>query len=185
MTVTIARTERPSKKLTPRRKMLIFGCSAISAVILLGLSQGTLVMNGSKSLPDNGYFMLRWPKLVSKGSYVAFETPEPFQGVFGDFVFVKKVFAVGGEVIEVHDDKVCVEQICFPISDSAANKGLKLNQATIVPEGRLAVYGTADDSLDSRYAQIGFLAKEDVIASGYPVPVPHWEKLQGWVRKWF
>ena len=155
-----------------------------AGLLLLVLSQGIVVMNGSNSLPHNGYLMLRWPNTPIKGSYVAFDGPGQYNTLFSGLVFVKKVFAVAGDELRVEEGQVCVEATCFPVGQGSASRGLTLNKATIVPEGRIAVFGTSPDSLDSRYAQIGFIRTRDLVGVGVPLPIPHWENLKLWMDRW-
>ncbi|MDG1430022.1 MAG: hypothetical protein P8Q23_00510, partial [Paracoccaceae bacterium] len=54
------------------------GLGLLGGFVLVGfytLSAGTLVINGTSSLPHSGYVMLRWPIVPLKGSYIAFRTP--------------------------------------------------------------------------------------------------------------
>ena len=155
-----------------------------TAVVMIVITLGMVVMNGSHSLPHNGYFMLRWPNVAIKGSYVAFDGPPRYRSLFKDLVFVKKVMAVAGDELRVEENQVCVEEACFPLDQNSGFRGLTLNQATIVPEGHVAVFGTSPDSLDSRYEQIGFVKTQDFVGVGFPVPVPRWQDLKAWTDKW-
>jgi type IV secretory pathway protease TraF len=161
------------------------GLGLLGGFVLLGfytLSAGTLVINGTSSLPHSGYFMLRWPIVPLKGSYVAFRTPEAVDDRFQNFPFVKRIAGRPGDEITSTDTRVCVAGDCKSLLGDLTDKGLRPLPSGKIGDGQFAVFGDAPDSLDSRYALIGTIAKSDILAVGFPVPIPHWTELSTWFQ---
>lgn len=151
------------------------------AVSYAALGLGSVVMNGTTSLPHNGYFMLRIGGVHPKGSYVAFEAPSIVADEFKSLSFVKRVVGTEGDQIAVDGDEVCVDGQCRLLMDALMVKGFAPLEAGLVPEGRVAVFGDAPNSLDSRYAAVGLIAEENIQAVGLPIPVPNWKVVRTWL----
>lgn len=163
-----------------RRKIL---AGLLTGVVLSGfytLSAGRLVLNGTSSLPHTGYVMVTWPIVPLKGSYVAFQAPEAVDTRFQHFPFIKRVVGHPGDAITVSNDEVCVAEVCRSLLPSLSAKGLQPLSEGTLPEDQYVVFGDAPDSLDSRYALIGTVARADILAVGFPVPIPHWTELRAW-----
>lgn len=165
-----------------RRKIL---AGLLTGFVISGfyvLSTGRLVLNGTNSLPHNGYVMVRWPIVPLKGSYIAFPAPKAVDARFQHLPFIKRIVGHPGDAIAVSNEKVCVAEDCRPLLPSLSARGLKPLSEGIVPEDHYVVFGDAPDSLDSRYALIGTVAREDILAVGYPVAIPHWTELSAWLN---
>lgn len=169
--------------MTATRKTFTVGL--LGAFVLIGfytLTAGRLVLNGTSSLPHTGYLMVSWPILPLRGSYVAFRSPEVVDARFQSFPFVKRIVGVPGDVITSTDAQVCVAGECRVLLQNLTEQGLKpLAEGTVVAD-EFVVFGDAPDSLDSRYALIGTAARSDILAVGYPVPIPHWTEWTTWFR---
>lgn len=155
----------------------------LGGVVLLGfyiLSAGSLVLNGTSSLPHNGYLMLRWPIVPLKGSYVAFKSPDAVDARFQSLPFIKRIVGIPGDVITSKSEAVCIASDCRVLLPSLSTRGLQPLSEGRVAENQYVVFGDAADSLDSRYALIGTVAKADILAVGFPVPIPHWTELHAW-----
>jgi len=164
------------------RQNVILGtalCCVSVSYAVLGL--GSVVMNGTASLPHNGYFMLRLSNLHPKGSYVAFEAPSIVAQEFKSLSFVKRVVGIEGDEVTVDGGEVCVDGQCRELLDDLAVKGFSALEAGIIPEGRIAVFGDAPNSLDSRYAAVGLIAEDKIQAVGLPIPVPNWKVVRSWL----
>jgi len=167
--------------MTGTRKTLIVGL--LGCFVLLGLytlSAGRLVLNGTNSLPHSGYFMVSWPILPLRGSYVAFRSPEVVDARFQSFPFVKRIVGLPGDVIASTDGQVCVAGECRALLPKLAEKGFQPLSEGALGKDEFAVFGDAPDSLDSRYALIGTVARSDILAVGYPIPFPHWTEWHAW-----
>ncbi|MDG1736561.1 MAG: S26 family signal peptidase [Paracoccaceae bacterium] len=169
--------------MTGTRKKITVGL--LGAFVLIGfyaLSAGRLVLNGTRSLPHTGYLMVSWPILPLRGSYVAFPSPHAVDARFQDFPFVKQIVGLPGDMIISSDAQVCVAGTCRTLLPKLAEKGLKPLSEGVVEADELVVFGDAPDSLDSRYALIGTVARSDILAVGYPVPIPHWTEWNAWAQ---
>lgn len=167
--------------MTRARKSI--GLGLLGSFVLLGfytLGAGTLVINGTRSLPHTGYFMVHWPILPLKGSYIAFKSPDAVDDRFQNFPFVKRIVGRPGDEITSTDTRVCVADTCRTLLQSLKDKGLQPLPNGKIDEGEFVVFGDAPDSLDSRYALIGTVARSDILAVGFPVPIPHWTELHAW-----
>jgi conjugal transfer pilin signal peptidase TrbI len=161
---------------------IVLGVSVLGvAVAYAALGLGSVVMNGTSSLPHNGYFMLRIANVHPKGSYVAFEAPSIVADEFKSLSFVKRVVGIEGDHIAVDGDEVCVDGQCRVLLDALTVKGFAPLEAGVVPQGRVAVFGDAPNSLDSRYAAVGLIAEEHIQAVGWPIPVPNWKVVRAWL----
>lgn len=169
--------------MTGTRKTLTVGL--LGAFVLIGfytLSSGRLVLNGTHSLPHAGYFMVRWPILPLRGSYVAFRSPEAVEKQFQSFPFVKRIVGLPGDQVITRGTEVCIEDSCRSLLQKLVEQGLKPLSDGPIADGHYVVFGDAPDSLDSRYALIGTVAKSDILAVGYPVPIPNWTEWTAWFR---
>ena len=124
--------------------------------------------------------MVSWPILPLRGSYVAFRSPEVVDARFQSFPFVKRIVGLPGDLITSMGEEVCVEGSCRTLLPKLVGHGFKPLSEGILDEDQFVVFGDAPDSLDSRYALIGAVAKSDILAVGYPVPIPHWTELHAW-----
>lgn len=167
--------------MTGTRKILTVGL--LGSLVLIGfyvLSCGRLVLNGTNSLPHAGYFMVRWPILPLRGSYVAFRAPEAVDTRFQSFPFVKRIVGLPGDLITSMGEEVCVEGSCRTLLPKLVDHGFAPLSEGILGKDHYVVFGDAPDSLDSRYALIGTVAKSNILAVGYPVPIPHWTEWHAW-----
>ena len=165
-----------------RRKFL---AGLLTGFVISGfyaLSAGRLVLNGTNSLPHTGYVMVSWPIVPLKGSFIAFAAPEAVDTRFQQFPFIKRVVGLPGDEIRTRGKEVCIDDTCRTLLPKLAEKGLAPLADGSVREDQYVVFGDTADSLDSRYALIGTVAREDILAVGYPVPIPHWTELSAWVN---
>ena len=165
------------------RKVITVGL--LGSLVLTGfyvLSSGRLVLNGTNSLPHSGYFMVRWPILPLRGSYVAFRSPEVVDARFQSFPFVKRIVGLPGDQVITRGTEVCIEDSCRSLLQKLVEQGLKPLPDGPIENDHYVVFGDAPDSLDSRYALIGTVAKSDILAVGYPIPIPHWTEWHAWFQ---
>lgn len=163
-----------------RNRVLIGLFAPIFPGTLYGLAFGSVVLNGTTSLPHNAYFMLRWPMLIPSGSYVAFEAPDVVAERFQAYSFVKRVVGVPGDTVEVSGNRVCIKNDCRELQESLIDKGVEPIAAQTLGAGQYLVFGDAPESLDSRYALIGAIPIEKIEAVGFPIPFPHWKEIKAW-----
>lgn len=160
-----------------------FGLSLIFAgfCTFFVMDQATLVLNASKSLPQNAFLIFDYPSQIRRGSVVAFDMPPVLKDRYEDALFVKVVAGLPGDMIHRNDQgNPCINDACFPVQ-IVNDKPV----ADVIPEGRIppdhyAVFGSAQNSLDSRYAVIGLMPEKMVRGTGFAIPFPHWERVAGW-----
>ena len=139
-----------------------------------------LGFNASQSLPQTTFVLLKFPKLIGQGSYVAFTPPETFDR---GFYFVKQVIGIPGDAVVRIDDEVCIHNQCFAPTNEAPIFS-ELIEMQIIPEGYYYVAGVAANSLDSRYAAIGLIPKSAIMASGFATNwLPKKERMLAWFTK--
>ena len=152
------------------------------AIRFYGLAFGAVVLNGTKSLPQSGFFMVRWPKVIIPGSYVAFTPPEGVKEEYQQFVFVKRIAGVTGDRFESGEGSVCINGTCRELLPELLSHGFLPPQSEEIATGHFAAFGDSADSLDSRYGLIGQIPKESVVAVGFPIPIPHWKDIRSWLK---
>lgn len=154
----------------PVRKVASYGLLAFGISCIFVLDQTDVVMNASRSLDEPAYLMLEHPFWLSRGTVVSAEMPEVLAAKFGDMHFVKRIGGLPGDVIWLDDAGTpCIEEKCFPVFE---RNGLPVSSPIkpgVIPQGHYAVFGTSDDSLDSRYAVIGLIAEDELLGRGWPI----------------
>lgn len=165
---------------SPRRRV-----AAFSALLLICL---VLAFRGSfwivtplnvmtESLPHRWMFVwLSPPPAPARGQYVAFrarlaERPQPLH-------VVKMVLGVPGDVVtrtvSVAPDGLFDYYVngafAGTVRKGALSGPLRLSDGPtgVIPSGHLYVAGISPDSVDSRYAQIGWVRVSDVLGVAYP-----------------
>lgn len=163
-------------------KSFLVGSALSFGVVVFGsLAMGDVVLNGSTSLPHNGYFMYRTSAFIPRGSYVHFPAPDGVADAYKDLSFVKRVVGRSGDVIETIDAQVCINATCRDLLPSMVDQGYAPLSSGHIPDGFVAVFGDAANSLDSRYATLGLVGIDDVSAVGFPITIPHWKDLRTWL----
>lgn len=172
---------RRGRRRLPLWRKLAAGVTGLVTVVgFYVLSAGTVVLNGTASLPHTGYLMVHWPVWPVRGSYVAFPAPESVTEEVSAFSFVKRVAGVEGDLIEVEGARVCVEGTCRSLLPELVERGIGPIDAGAIPPGHVFVVGDAENSLDSRYGAIGLVAIADIEAVGVAAPLPHWREVRAW-----
>ena len=139
-----------------------------------------LGFNASQSLPQTTFVLLKFPKLIGQGSYVAFTPPEQFDR---GFYFVKQVIGVSGDAVVRKGDEICINGRCF-LPTNEAPVFSKLTEMQIIPDDYYYVAGQTANSLDSRYAAIGLIPKSAIMASGFATNwLPKKERMLAWFTK--
>jgi len=164
------------------RKVMGYALILSGVAALHVMDQVDIVLNASDSLPDNAYVMWQQPVLLSYGAIVGAEMPDVLAEKFEGHLYVKRIGGMPGDEITVAaDGTACVNGACYePVMRSGVNL-LDPVQPQIIPEGHYAVFGEAEDSLDSRYEPIGLVPKEDLKGRGWPMPwLPEWKVLAEW-----
>ena len=129
-----------------------------------------LGVNVTESLPNKLFLITKFDHELRRGDYVCFTwhgaKPYP-NGV----EFVKIVRGVPGDVVTFQDRSVFVngEFVATAKEFSKHHEPLDLGPTGVIPEGKLFVYATHPDSLDSRYALTGWIDSSTVLGRAYAV----------------
>lgn len=174
------------RQFTQRRRLPLWRKVAavfVGVITLTGfyiLAFGSVALNGTSSLPHNGYVMTRWPILPWRGAYVSFEAPDGLIEEAEGFSFIKRVAGLPGDVVSVEGQEVCVHGACRLLLTDLVDRGITAIEAGVIPEDSFLVFGDAENSLDSRYARIGLIDRARIEAIGIPAPIPHWKEIHAW-----
>jgi type IV secretory pathway protease TraF len=144
-------------------------------------ANGAIVLNGTDSLSHNAYYMLKKPKLLIKGAYVAFKTPKILADQYDELVFVKRIAGTTGDEIILRNNQICIKSDCRKLHHQMLNAGYAPLASGIIEKNKIVVFGDSLDSLDSRYAEIGTIDKQEIIATGIPIPLPNWKVIKKWI----
>lgn len=147
-----------------------------------GLANLQLTLNGSDSLPDTAYLQWHWPRRIWRGAIVAVPPPPVFGDRLAGTMVVKRVVGLPGDVIRHEAGHICILGECFvPELRNGKPFAPPLPEGAI-PEGRLAVFGSAPNSFDSRYAAFGLVPVAQVDAVGIALDgFPHWTRIAEWL----
>ena len=166
-----------------RTKTSLIGLGMLIVIVgFYGLATVRITLNGSSSLPHNGYLMVTWPKVLWHGAYVAIKPPTAFERIFEGAYFVKEVRGLNGDIIRHGKrDEICLQNACYELLENRADILQNPIESGEIPQGRFAAFGTAPNSLDSRYEVIGLFLRENIVAVGVPLRIPHWKEIKAWL----
>lgn len=161
-------------------------CVPVMAVLLLQ-TVVRLDVNYTESLPDHVFLTIKgWKTGLKHGDYVTYAFPtvnpdSPFRK--GDHM-VKMIAGVGGDEVFMADSgefyirasgtaSVLPDYQGHPVGRakpiSRAGKPLEHGPVGVIPQGSYYVYAPHKDSLDSRYAMVGWVQDRDLIGRTFPL----------------
>lgn len=140
-------------------------------------------VNYTESLPDHIFITVKgWKTDLKRGDYVAYEFPtenptSPFRK--GDHM-VKLIGGIGGDTVtmsatrgftvttpgEANVSKMVPGGLgVLGVAKTVSRKGkpLEAGPVGVIPEGAYYVFAPHTDSLDSRYAMVGWITTNDII----------------------
>ena len=154
-----------------------FGCSA-----MFTLSQADLIINATDSLRSSAFLVYEWPLVKRRGAVIAADMPPLLAKDYGEHSYVKVIRGIPGDEISVNlAGETCVAGYCAPLMVENGKPWSPAIAVGVIPDGHYAVFGTAADSLDSRYGIIGLIPDHTIRATGFAIPFPEWEALVGWL----
>lgn len=132
------------------------------------------MINASESLPNWAFFVEKGGE-VAKGKYVFFVPPNnalvrrhfgPDSGPFG-----KRVIGMPGDLVSHDGPWVLVNGVRVAHMKPRSRFGETLTPGPVgrVPEGCYYVGSPHPDGFDSRYAEIGFACRKQLIGTGTPI----------------
>jgi len=162
---------RPPDRVIRWMTWLLYGMGMIAFTAVVARPFFTLGINLDHSLP--GYvFLIHKGEMPERGQLVAFR----FQGFEPYFpagaTFVKILAGMPGDVVSAVDEgciKYRVNRVVIGCAKPGTRDGqmLLLGPVGEIPRERYAVRGTHPDSLDSRYAAVGWIRKSQIIGHAY------------------
>ena len=150
-----------------KRKTKIILWAALPLIILYAFTaRFEFKFNVSESLDGNLFLIDKWNKEIKKGKKISFaaEGNGYYQGEF-----LKIIKGVEGDKV-VHDDSaVYINNEYVGIIKERGRNGdlLQAGPTGIIPKGECFVAGKHKDSFDSRYKNIGYVKKNNIIGTAY------------------
>lgn len=169
---------------TVLRRSFIATGSVIAVVGYWGLANLQLTLNGTTSLPETAYLQWRWPLVLWRGAIVAITPPEVFHGRLNGMSVVKRLAGMAGDRVDRFGTRVCVADACVMALTEDGKLFAPLLAPGEIPDGKVALFGDAPDSFDSRYASFGLVPVEEIEAVGFALDgFPHWTEVAQWLGR--
>lgn len=126
--------------------------------------------NVTESLPNKVFVVTKFNKHVQRGDFANF-TWHGTKHFPPGIEFVKLVRGVPGDVVEFRDRAVYINGEFVTRAKLTSLKGepLELGPSGVIPPGKLFMYATHKDSMDSRYAETGWINESAVLGKAYPL----------------
>lgn len=155
----------------------------IILTILLSIKLGNdfsktwgLAVNRTDSLPDHIFFMEK-TVLPGRGDYIVFVSDKPPRYFPAEQKFVKIVGGMSGDVVFVYEGKYAIRHandgsvlVIGEAQEKDSNGRVLVPVKTgLIPDGHYFVYGLNPKSFDSRYAEMGLIPENHVIAKAHPI----------------
>lgn len=162
--------------LSPKRTRRVVVASILLAAALTYKGSESLLgryrigFNATESLSNWGYIIDRKNRAASLGNLIEF-IPPPNDYYPPGASFVKKIAGLPGEEVERRGDVIFVggREIGRVKATDRNGKKAVPGPLGVIPEGSVFVAGDHPDSLDSRYAAIGFVETKQIIGVGEPI----------------
>jgi conjugal transfer pilin signal peptidase TrbI len=169
----------PARRWRPNPRLwLLFGTFVAGSVTLGAIGDwrdGHLfLINTSHSLP-NWAFLIRRGQMPAKGDYVFFDPPQSalLSRHFGvrPKMFGKIVYGLPGDMVGHSGPDVTINGTRVARMKAVTRLGEPLTPGATgsVPPGCYFVGTPHKDGFDSRYAEIGFVCRRQIIGTGEPV----------------
>lgn len=164
-----------------RRGWIILGIAFVALLIwLFALSR--LHVNASWSDAAWGYWLPPLSGEPALGDEVLFRPPE---SAGSPVPYLKSIRGLPGDRVSVDPDRtVRINGIAVGKAKTHARNGRPLDaiQNGVIPPKHFFVFADHPDSHDSRYAEIGLIAREDLLGRAVTLPDIPWLGLKGpWV----
>jgi len=153
------------------------GVVAFWACLTMASETYQIGINLTNSLPHKIILIHKYPphKMppIKRGDLVIFHWEHPqkkdWYPDYDQARWIKIVAGVPGDVVSQEGDRYYVEGIFVGELKKESKKGIPLEPGPtgVLPEGYYYLYGTNENSLDSRYRIIGWVPKEKIIGKGY------------------
>lgn len=163
------------RNLDPRWRRVL---AAIGLFVMVVAAKGVMTaadryrigVNVTESLPNWAFVTDSRNRQPGRGQLVEFTPPQnPYYP--GDMTFVKRVAGVAGDSVEHREGAAFVNGVSVGAIKKTDSEGRPATPGPtgIIPPGRYFVMGDDPDSLDSRYAVIGFIEQSRIIGVVEPI----------------
>ena len=182
MTKTRMKTKNNSSDKRSRLLWLLIPASAVLLAVLLNsfvilsaivpsVSMADTLEKGSVLVASRLAYVNSSPK---HGDVIIFSHPD-----IDERYVVKRVIAVGGDVVEIREGRVYLNDSSLPLEEDYVKEYSEdCMEKLTVPEGCLFVLGdNRRESVDSRYLSNRFVRIDDVYAKAIFTLLPHIKKL--------
>ena len=162
---------------TRSRNRLVLAMAVLAGLWLIAASR--VHVNASWSDGAWGYLALPILGEPGIGDVVLFDPPER---IGASVPYLKTVRGLPGAHVEVRVDRaVSVDGLKLGTAKARARDGRPLEAIApgTVPGGHYFLHGRHADSHDSRYAEIGFVPRERILALAVALPDLPWLGLEG------
>ena len=138
----------------------------LSVLLVIHMNFGILI-NNTASLPYKVFLHLKtWPP--SKGEYTV------IRRAFYPIAIIKQIKGEGGDILhykgaEVLELWINDQKIGYPQTLNSLGKPLTPIAAQIIPQGFVFLFASNHKSFDSRYAEMGLIAKRDLQGRAVPL----------------
>ena len=152
--------------------------AAALALVWLALASRVHV-NASWSDGAWGYLVLPLPGEPGRGETVVFDPPD---AVGSPVPYLKTVRGLPGDLVEVDGARrVSVNGMILGVAKTHALDGrpLRMVEPGMIPPGRYYVHADHVDSHDSRYSEVGLVARERIRGRALALPDIPWLGLEG------
>lgn len=127
-------------------------------------------LNVTESLSNWAFITDRRDHVIERGDLIEFQPPAtPYYSE--DMRFVKRVAGVPGDSVEVRGREFFVAGQSVGMAKETDKQGHEalIGPVGIIPAGHYFVQGDHVDSLDSRYAIIGWISADKVVGRAEPI----------------
>lgn len=144
--------------------MLIF----LPMAIIVGNHYG-IHINSSHSLPYK-VFVIKKGVLPNRGDITSFRLHN--NAFYSDGTIMTKIVGgIGGDEVTFNNHEFFINDKMLVKAKTYSLKGdpLEAGPTGVIPKGQYFVYGTHEDSFDSRYQLLGWINHEDILGVAYPL----------------
>ena len=170
--------ERQTNRISLRARWLTVGALALilagSQAIASWRDSHALLINSSESLPNWAFFIEK-NKMPERGDYVFFKVvpTEITRAHWGENIpsFGKVVYGLPGDNVIRQGSTVYVNGEAVAVLKPQSKRGeiLVPGPTGIIPRDHFFLATSHKDGFDSRYADIGFVPRRQIIGTGNPI----------------